>query len=166
MHLALRDLFRAKWTHHIHKEWMSAVSKRYDIPVEKLTRTRELMDQHIRDCKVHGYDVHIDELELPDPGDRHVLAAAIVSEAEYIVTFNTKHFPEEITKPYGVVAIHPDEFLDHLMAGSPETVLYSVRILRQNMTQKPKTPSELLETFSGCELPKFTDTLKGMIDLL
>lgn len=80
MHLALTDLFRAKWSRQIHDEWMrNLLSKRSDLTWEKLERVRELMDLHTRDAVVEGFEPLIDGLSLPDPGDRHVLACAIHS---------------------------------------------------------------------------------------
>lgn len=48
--------------------------------------------------------------ELPDPDDRHVLAAALVADADYIVTYNLKDFPLEKLSRYSITAIHPDGF--------------------------------------------------------
>ena len=57
MHLALTDLFRAKWTDAIHDEWMrSVLESRPDLSRERLQRTRDLMDAHVRDCLVAGYE--------------------------------------------------------------------------------------------------------------
>jgi death-on-curing protein len=52
------------------------------------------MDGSTRDCLVTGYEGLIPALELPDPDDRHVLAAAIVGRCDVIVTQNLKDFPE------------------------------------------------------------------------
>ena len=52
-------------------------------------------------------------LELPVPEDRHVLAAAIKCYAQIIVTINLKDFPAESLDPYGIEAMHPDEFIEH-----------------------------------------------------
>ena len=94
----LRDLFvriaqsglvQAKWTETIHEEWIRNVLKnRQDTTLERLTRTRQLMDTAVRDCLVTGYEILIDSMTLPDPNDRHVLAAAIRAGADAIVTFN------------------------------------------------------------------------------
>ena len=82
MHLATRALFSAKWTDAIHDEWISSVLKdRSDLTKEQLERTRRLMNGHVRDCLVTGYESLIPSLALPDPEDRHVLAAAIVCKA-------------------------------------------------------------------------------------
>jgi hypothetical protein len=78
MRLALTDLYRARWSDRIHDEWIEALLKRRtDLDRESLERTRTLMNSHVRDCLVTGYEPLIDALKLPDPDDRHVLAAAI-----------------------------------------------------------------------------------------
>ena len=95
MQLALSDLFRAKWSNHIHEEWIKAVLKnKPHITREKINHVRDLMDRHVRDCKVSDYEAIIPSLNLPDQNDRHVLAAAIKSSASVIVTYNLKDFPK------------------------------------------------------------------------
>jgi hypothetical protein len=75
--LALTDLFQARWTDEIHDEWVrNVLANRPDISPESLARCR-LMDLHVTDCLVTGYESLIPTLTLPDANDRHVLAAAI-----------------------------------------------------------------------------------------
>ncbi|MFO0135945.1 MAG: hypothetical protein ACK56U_20305, partial [Planctomyces sp.] len=75
----------------------------------------------VRDCLVTGYETLIDAVTLPDPDDRHVLAAAIRAGADLIVTFNLKDFPEKDLKPYGIEAQHPDDFLTFQLDLAPNT---------------------------------------------
>lgn len=94
MLLALADLVHARWSSRIHEEWMRGVlAARPDLRREQLERTRDLMDAYVRDGLVTGYEFLIPDLILPDPEDRHVLAAAIHSAADAIVTFNLDDFP-------------------------------------------------------------------------
>ncbi|MCA9164925.1 MAG: PIN domain-containing protein, partial [Planctomycetales bacterium] len=112
MHLAMTDLFHAKWTDAIHDEWTRSVLKsRPDLKPEQLQRTRDLMNAHVRDCIVTGYESLIPSLTLPDSDDCHVLAAAIRCNADAIVTFNLKDFPAATLKPFGIDVLHPDNFL-------------------------------------------------------
>ena len=111
MHLALLDVFKARWTERIHDEWIgNLLENRPDLTREQLERTRGLMNANVMECLVEDYENTFETFDLPDPDDRHVLAAAITANADYIVTFNLKDFPREKTRPFGVFAIHPDRF--------------------------------------------------------
>lgn len=80
MRLALEDLFRARWTDRIHEEWIaSLLHKRSDLTRAQLDRVRALMNRHAPEALVTGYERLIKRLSLPDPGDRHVLAAAVTA---------------------------------------------------------------------------------------
>lgn len=82
MRLALTDLFQARWTDRIHDEWTrNVLGNRPDITPESLARCRQLMDEHVPGCLVTGYEALISTLTLPDPDDRHVLAAAVHGRA-------------------------------------------------------------------------------------
>ncbi len=113
LQLALTDLFRAKWTDEIHEEWISSLlATRSDLTRERLERTRALMNSNVRDCLVDGYQQLTASIEgMPDPGDRHVMAAAIHCRADAIVTFNLKDFPSELLRRHNIEAIHPDDFI-------------------------------------------------------
>ncbi len=80
MQLALTDLFRARWTEQIHDEWIrNLLQKRSDLTLKQLTRTKELMNSHVRDCLVTNHEYLIPSLKLPDPDDKHVLASSSYS---------------------------------------------------------------------------------------
>ncbi len=105
MHLALSDLYRARWSDLIHDEWTRNVqADRPDLTPEQLARTRQLMNAHVRDCLVTGFEHLIPSITLPDPDDRHVVAAAIHSGASLIVTYNLKDFSAEVLEPYNLEA--------------------------------------------------------------
>jgi predicted nucleic acid-binding protein len=112
MYLALTDIFRAKWTNTIHEEWMrNVLANRPDLTLAQLERTRDLMNAQVRDCLVTGHEKIIPALTLPDPNDRHVLAAAIRASASVIVTYNLKDFPSKAIAEFEIEAQHPDEFI-------------------------------------------------------
>lgn len=94
MRLALGKVVRAYWTEQIHEEWMRNVEMGYPhITWEDLQRVRELMNEALPGAEVTGYEGRVEDLSLPDPSDRHVLAAAIHVGADHIVTFNRRDFP-------------------------------------------------------------------------
>ena len=167
LRLAMTELFRARWTDHIHDEWISGVLRnRQDITAEQLERTRHLMNQAVPDCLVTGYDELIDSLALPDPDDRHVLAAAIRCQAGVIVTFNLNDFPADIIGRYGIEAQHPDEFIGHLLDLDPGAVCNVARLQRQALKNPPKSPEEFLDTLLRQGLAGAVAQLEDMIELL
>ena len=95
MHLAVLDVFSARWSDAIHEEWIASVlAQRPNLTRGQLDRTRQLMDENVRGCLVRGFEKHVETVTLPDGDDRHVVAAAIECRADAIVTFNLKDFPD------------------------------------------------------------------------
>ena len=153
MQLAVADLFQARWTEEIHEEWTrNLLANRPDIKPESLARCRELMNRHVSDCLVTGYEALIPTLTLPDADDRHVLAAAIHGQAEVIVTYNLGDFPASILAGYGIEAVHPDEFIARLWDEQPDGVLAASRLHRASLRKPPKTAAEYLTTLEQCRL--------------
>ena len=167
MELALTDLFGAKWSYMIHDEWMrNVLANRPDLSEEKLARTRELMDSHVRDCLVEDFEQLIDSIELPDADDRHVVAAAIRGRADVIVTYNLKYFPEERLKPYGIDVQHPDEFLVHLLDLSAGNVCGAVQTHRKRLQNPGKSVEEYLETLEKQALSEFVAVLRQFSEVI
>lgn len=92
----LPHLVQAKWTDQILDEMLRNLRKNLpDISEQQASRLRERMNAAVRDCLVVGYEPLVEVLDLPDPDDRHVLAAAIKVNAQLIVTWNRRDFPQE-----------------------------------------------------------------------
>lgn len=167
MHLALTDLYRARWTPTIHEEWIRAVlTNRPDLTRAQLERTRDLMNAHARDALVENYEDLIPTLTLPDPNDRHVLAAAIRGRADVIVTYNTKDFPAQTLAPFGIEAQHPDLFLAHLLDLAPGLVLAALKRLRNALKNPPMDIDMYLARLEQHELPSFAAKLSEYRPLL
>ena len=149
LQLAVMDVYRAKWTDDIHREWIDALLEREPHRRrEDLERTRGLMDQSTRDAIVTDYATLIPTLTLPDPDDRHVLAAAIVGRCDAIVTQNLKDFPEEVLSRYGIEAQHPDEFLLNQMGLELATFCQAVAKVRARLKSPPYSADEYLATLT------------------
>jgi predicted nucleic acid-binding protein len=167
MHLALTDTFRARWTDRIHDEWIrSVMGKRPDLKKEQLDRTRSLMNAHVRDCLVTGFESLMAGLELPDADDRHVLAAAIRAGADVIVTFNLDDFPDECLAPYGIEAQHPDDFITHLLDLAPSAVCVAAKRHRESLRKPPKTVAEYLDSLASQQLPQTVARLREYAEVL
>lgn len=147
MRLALAGLFRAKWSDEVHEEWIRALLRdRPDLSPQKLARTRGLMDAHAPDALVTGYEALTEEITLPDPNDRHVVAASVFAGADVIVTRNLRHFPASALAPFNIEALHPDEFLVQLHASSASAFLNAAWEHRQSLRNPQKTAAEYIDT--------------------
>jgi hypothetical protein len=152
IHGRRQGVLRAKWTGRIHREWIRALlSDRPDINRADLAEIRRLMDRHVRGCRVHGYERWERRLELPDPNDRHVLAAALGCVADVIVTRNVRHFPPSVLDPFGVAAETPDNFLLSLMDSG--IVVAAAAEHRAALTRPPLSVAEYLEALRRNGLP-------------
>lgn len=166
MRLSMTGLFCAKWTDQIHDEWTRNVLKARPELKDKLPRTRELMNSAIPDSLISGYEPLIDNLELPDIDDRHVLAAAIRSGAQAIITFNLKDFPDDALIQYGVEAMHPDAFIEHQLDLNQGAVIASAKQHRDALKNPSKTADEYIETLAAQGLAISADRFRDFIELI
>jgi hypothetical protein len=86
---------------------------------------------------VDNYKHLITSVELPDPGDRHVLAAAIACGARKVLTWNLKDFPARFLSQFGIAADNPDQFIAALIHALPEKVVAVFKGVRQRQ-RRPK----------------------------
>jgi len=163
----MTSLYQAKWTNEIHDEWIrNVLANRPDLKPAQLERTRNLMNNHVLDCLVFGYERLINSLKLPDPNDRHVLAAAIHAKCSVILTYNLKDFPSRILEKYNIVAIHPDPFLDELTELYPEAVCTAIKQLRGYLKNPPVSLQEYFLILKQQSLHKTVERLNELSDLL
>lgn len=161
MYLAMTGLFRARWSNTIHEEWMRNVQKDYpNFTRQQAERIRDLMNAHVTDCLVTGHDALIASLTLPDPDDRHVLAAAICCGADLIVTFNLKDFPTTALQPYVIEAQHPDDFLIQQLDLAANVVCAAAKLQRESLKNPPLTPDAFLASLERQGLPKTVARLR------
>ena len=165
--LAVGGLYRARWTERIHEEWIEALLRRRpDISRTALDWTREQMNAAVPDCLVTGYEHLENGLRLPDPDDRHVLAAAILCHAGTIVTYNLKDFPDEALAPHGITAQHPDQFIEYAFGIDPSAVITAVRTHRASLRNPPRTIEELFDSYLRHELATTVAMLRPHAELL
>lgn len=159
--LAMADLCQAKWTDEIHDEWTRNLSANEGIPIEQLARTRRLMDGAVLDSLVTGYEPRIVDLTLPDPDDRHVLAAAIECGANVIVTKNLDDFPKSYLDQFGIQATHPDQFVLALLGTEPERALQALREQRAGYRKPALSPEQFVMALEKCELSMTVEALRN-----
>jgi len=164
LRLAVDELFRPHWSEEIHDEWMrNLVANRNDISWENVEYTRSQMDKAFPGASVEEYEHRINGLSLPDPDDRHVLAAAIEIEAGYIVTNNLSDFPARILGSKGICAYSPDDFIMMLYRKHPVDVVRVVKTLRASLSNPPRTPEELLDDFQNGGLQQVAKEMEGYL---
>lgn len=164
--LAVTGLFAARWSQQIHDEWSRNLLVKRPELADKLPRTIELMNKAVPDSLVTGHEVLIDALTLPDPDDRHVLAVAIRAGAQLIVTFNLKDFPAQAVAPFGVEAVHPDDFISQQFDLNEGRILAAVKGHRESLRSPPKSVDEYFGTLEANGLVRTVDRLREFRDML
>lgn len=161
LRLADRYLYAPRWSADIRAEWMSSLlADRTDIAAGVLDRTRAIMDEHFPYAVVTDYRTLAAGLDLPDPDDRHVLAAAIKGGADVIVTRNLRDFPTTHLVPHAISAQHPDDFISDLFQTNPEAVLAVVRSHRAALRNPPRSAGDHLTALERLGLSRTASLLR------
>lgn len=137
------ELYIPKWSKHIFDEWED-VMRRKKVNENDIKKRIAWANQAFPDAMVENYEVLIGGLALPDEKDRHVLAAAIKTNANIIVTNNLKDFPEDYLSTFGMSAKNADDFLTETIDLNPKIAVNSFRKLVMNRRNPDLNEYEVL----------------------
>jgi hypothetical protein len=115
------------------------------------------MNDALPTAMVTGYEEYIPEVTLPDPNDRHVVAAGITAKASLILTWDSRHFPANELKKFGLREMTPDAFLCGLFDEIPDLAIGSLANARRNLSKTRVSAEEfigILETQKLVQLAK------------
>lgn len=165
--LAITRRFRARWTAQIHEEWTrNLLSNRKYLTQKQLDRTVAMINNAVEDCLITGYEHIIEGLKLPDPNDRHVLAAAIRAGAAAIVTMNLKDFPDCVLHEFEICALHPDSFILDLADLEPPILERVAKEQRASLRNPSVSAKEFVANLRRQGLPGVANFLENRIDLI
>lgn len=156
------DLFTPKWSKHIFSEWEN-VMKRKGIPDEEIKKRLSKAQHAFPDALVDNYEPLVNSLELPDDKDRHVLAAAIKTNANIIVTNNMKDFPAAYLASFGLTAKTADDFISDTIDLNTGLALEAFRALVLNRTNPNLDEYEVLDRFRKIGLIDSANYLHALI---
>ena len=161
MQVAVDRLVDARWTDEIHDEWIrNLTADMPGIPIKRLQITRKLMNDALPDAAVTGYRAHIEFITLPDPDDRHVVAAAITAGAAAILTWNLRDFPIRELKKHGLARQTPDVFLADLYDKAPDLTVASLANARRNLSKTRVSASDFIDILRNQKLSRLATSLK------
>jgi predicted nucleic acid-binding protein len=157
-------LYKPMWTEVIQEEWVrNLLLKRPDLTREQLQKTVALMNQCFPDSNVENFEELIPSFTLPDPDDRHLLAAAVRCRADVVITYNLRDLPADYLGRYDVEPQHPDQFISNLVDLNPEEAVNAFRRQIANLRNPPKSPQHVIEMLRRLELRKTCDKLVSLL---
>lgn len=163
--LAEVGLFRPRWSDKIMDETAGAIAKITSGGADTV-KQRSAMERAFPEACVTGYAGLEAGLVLPDPYDRHVLAAAITTSAQVIVTDNLKDFPSDTLAPFDIDAISADEFISAAIELDRLTAIAALRKMRERFKNPAMDAEALLQRIKDRKLFQTAEALHQFMDLL
>jgi predicted nucleic acid-binding protein len=160
LRLAEIELFEPYWSDRLLHEMTGKLADKLGLPVEKVERRARVMQEAFDSATVPADAIERLEPSMTnDEKDRHVLAAAVASGAQVVVTANLADFPTEACEPFGIEAIHPDDFLLGLFELDPDAVVAAIAGQAADLSNPPMTMEEVLDTLSRV-VPNFVAAVR------
>ncbi|ACU54552.1 conserved hypothetical protein [Acidimicrobium ferrooxidans DSM 10331] len=164
LRLAELGLYRPLWSKRILAEATKAtVEVHPNIPREVLEQRFREIERAFEDACVRGWHPLEHGLTLPDPDDRHVVAAALAGGADAIVTRNLRDYPRGALADLTIEVTHPDDFLLDQLDLAPKAVLDAIEQQAANTRQPSLTPRDVIARLARCGVPTFADKIGRMI---
>jgi len=137
--------------------------ERKGITREEALKRVQKMNQAFPDALVLNYEPLIESLTLPDIDDRHVLAAAIKTNADLIITNNLKDFPTEYLSSFGIKAKAPDDFLTDIIDLNHDISVQAFKKMVLGKKNPPHNEYEVLDILRNNGLIDTANYLHALI---
>ena len=138
---AAGDFYQVRWSADILGEMTRNLILKGGLTEVQASRLRDVMQAAFPEAEVTGYSALIASMENDDK-DRHVVAAAVKTSAQVIVTFNLSDFAR---LPDGIEAQSPDDFLCNLFDLDPDGILELLTQQANDLQRPPTTLIQLLD---------------------
>lgn len=156
------DLYTPKWSENIFDEWRKVMREK-GVSEEEANKRIDKANSAFPDALVQNYKSLVNHLELPDKDDRHVLAAAIKTNANLIVTNNLKDFPKAYLQSFGLNAKTADDFLTDIIDLNQEQTIAAFKEMVLNKKNPKQDEFEVLNQFRNAGLKETANYLHSLL---
>ncbi len=160
---AEQGLYRVHLTDEILEETRRNLVSTQRTTEEKSHRLVNTIKDVFPEALVGGYELLIPVM-TNDPKDRHVLAAAVVSQSQVIVTHNLKDFRDEALSPFSIEAQSPDHFLTNLYDLDPDAMVQIIMEEANELRNPPQSVERVLETLAQ-QAPNFVSQVRTSLGI-
>jgi len=164
LRLAEQQMFRPIWSERILREASHAIGRVHpDLPESSIERRVAYMNDAFPGAMVDDFAEIEAGLELPDPDDRHVLAAALRAQADAIVTANLRDFPASTMERFDVEMITPDDFLLSQLDMRSPAVMDALTAQAAATRNPERSLEDVLAALARAGAPAFVDEVRGRL---
>ena len=157
---AQQNLYAVRWSRRILDEVARNLVKDRRATLEQARNLIDAMERAFEDAQVPEAAIaSLEATMLNEPADRHVLAAAVASDADAIVTSNLRHFPATACEPFGIEVVHPDAFLCALHEHASAKIRIALAQQAAALSRPPVTVTELLHLLEAT-VPEFVSRVR------
>jgi predicted nucleic acid-binding protein len=157
-------LFRLHWTDEILEEVRRNLIETGRSTKQKAERLVTTMQTYFPEANVTGYEPLVPAM-TNDPKDRHVLAAAVISRCQVIVTHNLRDFPEVALSTFNIEAQSPDRFLTYVFDLAPDVMTQIITDQAADLHTRPQTVDRVLSSLAR-HAPEFANLVREHLSIV
>jgi predicted nucleic acid-binding protein len=160
--LSKQGKFELFWSDRIIQEWLNNI--RPTLPHHQKPLLNKIVDEikkNFATSWVYDHEGILGNAQLQDKDDVHVIEAAIKAQVNYIITFNTRDFPNSLLKKHNIRAVHPDRFISDRMLADKDEVIQALEFMCTTERYEKHNPTQIIELLKNRGLLRTARMLVG-----
>jgi len=141
-------LIDVRWSNQILNEVSRALTNRLGLDTPAVRRLLDVLDHAFPNARAQGFEHLIETIDLPDPDDRHVAAAAIHEECDLLVTENLDDFPDDVVDAFDLLVASIDDAVSHVVGIAPQEMALVVDAILRRLRRPTLSLDEYLQRLS------------------